>query len=122
MATRRSSTKKTAQTGFASLDAVEEYAESATPAQIRCRDIRHPWEPFKAHEVKGGGYYRIMRCPFCHTEWHQELSPNGIVVSSRYKYAPGYLMPKGFGRISTEDKGVLRVASTVQMMLNLGKG
>lgn len=97
-------------THFADEDAVRELAQNLTPQMIQCRDFGHNWKPYTATPLQGGGFTRTLRCA-CEAERVQELNSRGAVVSSHYNYPEGYQMPKGFGRISAEDKGVFRLES-----------
>lgn len=95
---------------FAEVDAVREYASTLSQQQLQCRDFGHNWRPHTAERRADGGYDRSLICR-CRTRRVQVLDQWGRVVSSQYAYPDGYEMPRGIGRISADDKGVLRLAS-----------
>lgn len=95
---------------FAEVDAVRRYASTLSQQQLQCRDFGHNWRPHTAARRADGGYDRSLVCR-CRTRRVQVLDQWGRVVSSQYAYPDGYEMPRGIGRISADDKGVLRLAS-----------
>ncbi|MFD0331880.1 hypothetical protein ACFQZC_36310 [Streptacidiphilus monticola] len=92
------------------MDAVRQYASTLNQQQLQCRDFGHNWRPHTAARRADGGYDRSLICR-CRTVRMQVLDQWGRVVSSQYAYPDGYEMPRGIGRISSDDKGVLRLAS-----------
>lgn len=97
--------------GFAEVGAVRAYAAKLSPGQLQCRDFGHNWSHHKAARRSDGGFDRTLLCRQCGTRRVQILDRYGRVEASHYGYAEGYAMPAGTGRISSDDKGVLRLAS-----------
>jgi hypothetical protein len=76
-----------------------------------CRDFGHNWRPSRAawsdeYEV----WEREMRCGRCGTVRSQDLSRRGEVLRSSYAYPDDYQAPQGVGRLSSEDRGWLRIS------------
>jgi hypothetical protein len=97
-------------THFAEVDAVRDYAAGLSFQQLQCRDFGHNWRPHTATRRDDGGFDRVLVCR-CHAQRHQILDSYGRIVGSHYAYPDGYQMPRGSGRISSDDKGILRIAS-----------
>jgi hypothetical protein len=92
---------------------VADALQRMTEQQVQCRDYGHSWKPWRAELFgKGGakGYERALRCARCGTERWQTLTRYGEVVSGHYIYPDGYLV-KGLGRLTGEDRGLVRIAS-----------
>lgn len=73
-----------------------------------CRDLQHAWTPQTA-KPDGKGYLRRMRCMRCGSWKEQTLDRYGYITGSKITYAEGYLMPKGGGRLSKNDRALLRL-------------
>jgi len=97
-------------TKFADVETVRDYAAGLSFQQLQCRDFGHNWRPHTAERRADGGFDRILVCR-CHARRHQVLDSYGRIVSSHYEYPEGYQLPRGSGRISSDDKGILRIAS-----------
>jgi|UPI00055CEBCE hypothetical protein len=100
-------------THFADTDSVRDYASGLSHQQLQCRDFGHNWRPHTATRRGDGGYDRTLVCR-CKARRIQVLDSYGRIVNTHYEYPEGYQMPKGSGRISSDDKGVLRLASIEQ--------
>jgi hypothetical protein len=87
-----------------------------TRTQIACRARGHAWEDWRAHLFgRNGsrGAMEILRCSRCGSERQQDLDRFGTVVKGRYVYPDGYLV-KGLGRLTGEDRGLVRLTSIRQ--------
>ncbi|WP_037569927.1 hypothetical protein [Phaeacidiphilus oryzae] len=104
-------------TQFADTDAVRDYATGLTFQQLQCRDFGHNWRPHTAMRRDDGGFDRTLVCK-CKARRVQVLDSYGRIVATHYEYPDGYQMPKGSGRISSDDKGILRIASIEQDVAN----
>lgn len=88
------------------------------PDHVACRDFNHSWKDFGAKWYPSLNYYeQILRCLRCGTQKFRYLSKTGHVLDQHYEYAPGYLMPQGMGRLSTEDRDSIRLASIKRVTL-----
>jgi hypothetical protein len=95
---------------LAATEDVREFAEQLPEKFLLCRELGHNWRPFTASRYRDGGFLRILKCPRCRSERHQELSSRGGVVANKYVHAEGYLH-KGQGRITGDGRDVLRLVS-----------
>lgn len=87
-------------------------AVAAMPREYtHCRDYGHDWRPFDVREA-GRMYERTLRCTRCQTHCHQMVAKrNGRLTGGRrYTYPTDYLIP-GLGSFSSEDRGLVRLAS-----------
>lgn len=82
-----------------------------TDEQMLCRDLRHMWVPRGAWK-DGRNFVRQLRCTRCETLKVQTLDCDGYVLTTRMRYAYGYLR-KGGGGITSDTRAYFRV-------LNLG--
>jgi hypothetical protein len=115
MSSTRSGRAVRPATHFAETDAVRDYASGLSNQQLQCRDFGHNWRPHTAARRDDGGYDRSLVCR-CKARRIQVLDSYGRIVATHYEYPDGYQLPKGTGRISSDDKGVLRLASIEQNM------
>jgi hypothetical protein len=95
---------------------VGDWAHGLTNAQLTCRDFGHSWRPLSARYADEGTYVRGQRCTRCRTEREQTLSLGGLILGGRYTYPDGYLAPNGMGRLTSSDRGLLRVESVVRVI------
>jgi hypothetical protein len=93
-----------------------EWAHDLTASQLTCRDFGHAWRPLTARYGDEGTIIRAQRCTRCRTEREQVLSLSGLILSGRYSYPDGYLAPAGIGRLTSSDRGVLRVESISRLI------
>jgi hypothetical protein len=90
-------------------------------AFMECRDWGHSWRPYtvgvdRVHNV----FEETLRCSRCMSRRHRTISGiSGSVFKTRYTYRANYLVP-GWGRMSKDDKGVLRIAVLEQMVKTHG--
>jgi hypothetical protein len=87
-----------------------------------CRDWGHSWRAYTvSFEQRGSLWEETLRCSRCISFRHRKISgKSGMVVKTRYTYRPGYLIP-GWGRMSKDDKGALRLAVLEQMLATHGR-
>jgi hypothetical protein len=97
-----------------------DWAHGLTAAQLTCRDFGHAWRPLTARYADEGTIVRAQRCTRCRTEREQTLSFGGLIMAGRYEYPDGYLAPRGMGRLTTVDRGVLRVVSVTRLIDRAG--
>lgn len=92
------------------------WTEELRDSYLLCRDLGHLWKPHRAWLISGTRslYARVMRCPRCKTERHQELSPSGHVTTGHYVYPEGYLAPRGAGVAVNRDH--LRLVSVRRLI------
>lgn len=92
---------------------VRDDVASLPAAFQRCRDKLHDWDPLDA--VREGMVLRVTeRCRSCRSEKTSLLSlrqrDRGVILRSwMSRYAEGYLLPKGAGRLDVFDRGELRL-------------
>jgi len=85
--------------------------EAMPEANLHCRDYGHAWRPFNARYLPDErSYEQVLRCTRCRAQRFRVLDSRGQVVSSRYAYKRGYLV-QGMGRLSTSERGLIRLAS-----------
>ena len=83
---------------------------------LLCRDIGHTWRPFRATINGDSTYSRVMRCGRCSAEREQTLSHFGAILAGHYKYAEGYLAPKGSSYVSSGQRDSLRLESITRLL------
>lgn len=80
-------------------------------SHIQCRDFGHSWRPFTARWLPSFNQYESqLICQRCNTVRTRFLSRTGANLSTNYDYADGYTV-KGLGRLSGEDRDVIRLQS-----------
>lgn len=99
---------------FADVHEVKAFAESLPDKYLECREMNHIWKPFTGRYIEGG-ILRILKCPRCKTEKHQEITLSGALMRSWYKHPEGYLH-EGLGRIAGNGRDALRVESLARFM------
>jgi hypothetical protein len=78
---------------------------------LHCRDYGHSWRPHDVHVLaRKQGYVQELLCARCGTSRIRAMDRWGMIIASQYRHADGYLI-SGLGRLSMEDRGVIRVAS-----------
>lgn len=84
---------------------------------LECRDWGHTWRPYDARiDNKGKFYIEILRCTRCVSRRERKIAyPSGGILKTTYTYPEGYLVP-GWGGMTKNDKGILRIA-VLQMMI-----
>jgi hypothetical protein len=95
---------------------LDEWVHGLNQSQLTCRDYGHAWRPLAARRADEGAYVRAQRCSRCRTEREQTLSYSGLILAGRYEYPEGYLAPRGMGRLTSTDRGVLRIESVVRLI------
>lgn len=80
-------------------------------AFMECRDWGHSWRPYTVGvDQRSNTFEETLRCSRCYTRRHRLISGRtGSIVKTHYTYREGYLIP-GWGRMSKDDKGELRLA------------
>jgi hypothetical protein len=98
---------------FADPAQVAEDVKDMPLAFLDCRDMQHAWIRSHVTQVQGAPIIeRVRRCTRCKTEFVEDISKaTGEVIGKQYRYADGYLMPAGYGRIVGAAKGQLRLFS-----------
>lgn len=92
--------------------ALSQWADSLSDNMLLCRDIGHQWRPHNARFLDEMSVWeRSLRCARCRTERLQLLSARGHVLSNRYEYPDGYQTPRGSGRVDSDMRDELRLAS-----------
>jgi len=104
---------------YAEVEEVKEFAEGLPANFLECRELGHNWKPYTGSYVEGG-IHRILRCPRCRTERHQEISLGGTIINSKYIHPDGYLH-KGMGRIVGDGRDALRVESLTRFMTKVAR-
>lgn len=95
---------------------LEKMLHELDDADILCRDLGHPWQPFSAKPIPGGGFEQILRCPRCKTKKARFLDRSGCQVKRPpYEYRDGYLV-KGVGRLSSADRDTVRLFSVTRLI------
>jgi hypothetical protein len=77
-----------------------------------CRTDGHQWRPWTIGRPKPGVIERTQRCLNCHSlhnTWLRARDGMVLVGSPTIRYAPGYLAPRGMGRLPKETRGALRL-------------
>jgi hypothetical protein len=95
---------------------LDEWAHGLNASQLTCRDYGHAWRPLTARRADEGTFIRAQRCTRCRTEREQTLSFGGLILGGKYEYPDGYLAPRGMGRLTSVDRGVLRVVSISRLL------
>lgn len=82
---------------------------------VECRDMNHSWRRFSARWMASEHHYEsILRCARCQAEKVRFLSSTGRILSApKYEYREGYLLPKGHGNLSSDDRDRIRLASVI---------
>lgn len=89
---------------------VEKAAARWSEIFLQCRTYGHHWEPARATwNARERYFHQIQRCR-CTSERHAEIGERGQKYAQWIDYAEGYLL-EGLGRIGTEGRDVLRLAS-----------
>jgi hypothetical protein len=101
---------------YANIEAVQAYAADIPSTWLRCRELGHNWGPHRASINEDGGFDRTLLCRRCKSKRHQVLDSSGAVLQNAYEYPDGYQMAPGQGRISSDGKGVFRLASIQQTL------
>lgn len=96
--------------------ALEKSIYSMALEHVQCRDFGHSWRPFQAHQVPGG-FKSVLRCARCTTIRIRMLGTRGQLLDSGYDYVDGYLMDAGHGRLSSEDRDIIRLASVRSVLV-----
>ena len=80
-------------------------------ASLTCRDYRHSWRPKNARVVERG-YERTLQCRSCGTQRVEVLHGTGQLLTRRYHYPEGFLLPKG----TTIDMDEVRIEATLRLI------
>lgn len=94
---------------FADTADVEKFATQLPDSFLQCREFGHSKRPYTAIRTRTG-FERTVRCTRCKTVWEQVLDRHARMITSRPRYADGYLA-KGIGRIVGDGRDVLRLES-----------
>ena len=107
--------------GYARARDVEDAAQEWSVEVLKCRTLGHAWEQYDGRKRTRGTFDVMYRCErLCGVRKHEIWNSRGVVIKSVILYprtldgAQAYLMPPGSGRISREDKGILRIARITQ--------
>jgi hypothetical protein len=98
---------------FAPAEAVEDWVATASAEARKCRDRgHHRWgdDPYDVEGNRRKGFIRYYKCK-CKALLAQYLDADGLVVDSKIQYPDGYLLPKGSGRLSRQDRGLIRLTN-----------
>lgn len=88
------------------------------PEYAHCRDYGHDWRPYDVREA-GRNYERVLRCSRCETLRHQHIAKKGgrYVGGMSYTWPDDYKL-KGFGAFTADDRGLVRLASIQDDIMN----
>ncbi len=86
------------------------WLKSQGTSTLICRDISHLWTAFTARRT-GRFIVRVLQCGRCETRKIQKLNSKGYILSTRYEYPAAYVRPKGMGRMTKDDRAMVRVAT-----------
>lgn len=95
---------------------IEEVIAGWTPGQRRCRAAgRHRWNGYSVvlHRSVNGAYYEVTeRCPDCLNRHYRLMDMQGYWLTRwrAERYGPGYLLPKGSGRLDDDQRARIRLA------------
>lgn len=96
----------------ASIDALEEHAAGVPSAWLICRARGHNLADHDAYMTDNEqGYVNVLDCRRCHSKRTEVLDLDGHVLSRKYEYPEGYLLPDGTGRIDADGRGFYRISS-----------
>lgn len=96
---------------LADLDAVQAYSDDMPARWVTCRELGHVWNAHTASVNRDGGFDRALKCSNCDSLKNQVLDSRGCLISTSYTYTEGYQLPKGTGRITSDGKGIFRLAA-----------
>jgi hypothetical protein len=100
----------------APIEGSKEYVlDHMDPEYLECRDLGHQWARGGAYLVEEGRQIeQVFRCR-CGTHRFRRLDLRGGILYSHYDYPDGFLMPKGMGLMSQDDRAYVRLR-LVQMV------
>lgn len=87
---------------------------------VRCRAFGHG-RALANFENKRGVRSFTLYCPTCKFARHIVMDRSGDIVEDKPDWPEGYLLPKGSGRIGSQTKGVVRVASVDRLFTSGAK-
>jgi hypothetical protein len=88
---------------------------------MECRDWGHSWRAYTVGvDRRNNIFEQTLRCSRCYTHRLRTISGSGNLIKTRYQYKDGYLIP-GWGRMSRDDKAILRLAIIREMMMTHGR-
>lgn len=87
---------------------------------LECRNWGHAWQASTVTQDPGSGAYEQgLICSRCTTTRSYTLDREGWLVKRQpYAYPPGYVFPKGTGRLDRSDRANLRHALVDRYTLN----
>jgi hypothetical protein len=89
--------------------AIAELAQELDDGTLHCREHRgHNWRPSTVRR-EDFGFRRVEVCADCHSERWQEMDSRGYVIRGGIHYSPGYLNPKGTGRVREDGMAAYRL-------------
>lgn len=90
-------------------------------AFLECRSWGHAWKASTVtQDPASGAYEQGLVCSRCTATRAYVLDPEGWFVKRRpYSYPPGYVFPKGTGRLDRQDRATLRHALVDRYTLNV---
>lgn len=68
-----------------------------------CHVLKHAWRRVSIVSADDGTKVVTIVCSRCGTERIDPINARGVVHRRRYRYAPGYLLPKGSERVSAPE-------------------
>lgn len=87
-------------------------ANKAAAAYADCRDLGHSWRAINAWKERGI-FIETLQCSRCSCEKDRGFHPKTgalLQINRRTKYPEGYLLPKGSGRMTQEDRAAIRLS------------
>jgi len=94
----------------APVDLVRQHIANMALQYVQCRDWGHSWRPYSVTQERGD-WHQELRCARCHTIRRWILDRYGHPTSKTYDYPDDYLAAPGTGRMSADDRDVLRLRS-----------
>jgi hypothetical protein len=101
-------------------EVIEQAAADWTAGQVRCRSYNnHAWQPLSATR-HGQSYLIVQRCSRCRNERENTMNAQGHYLSGwKPRYRPGYLLPKGTGRVDEEGRARLRLLDLTRLRVTV---
>ena len=103
-----------------SLSEVERQCQAMPAEYLACRELGHQWDGWTARYSPESKYVieRTLKCQRCEAEKDQQMSARDgcILWTGTFRYPEGYLF-KGIGRLDTEMRGTVRLASVTHTLI-----
>lgn len=99
--------------GFAMSDTppeLDHWLTSTNEEYLKCRRWGHAWKEWRYVErpEEGVRSRTILRCGRCKQKAHDDMDYLGYALRT-IQYEEDYLAPKGMGRLTREDRALLRL-------------